>query len=228
VRGKHLREAGDLANLNMHLHRKDRKRPRHGVYGGGRLPTGERRRGARLGRNKREAGRSFFTTRWSLDDQERERETGEMVAVEIDAGGRASTGGGGELDWCERDPTDSNRYTCEPRARRKSEGERLRSFTDGEGSRAAAMARRTALQLGGKGSEGTGRRGSLGVGEGEAEGGPGCLNRHGKGGEAASRRPWPSMVATLIGIKGGEVKEGLRPIDEGERSGASLQLLIVF
>jgi hypothetical protein len=95
--------------------------------------------------------------------------------VEIDAGGRASTGGGGELDWGARDPADPNRYTCEPRARRRGEGELLRSFTDGEGARAAAMARQPALQLGGKGGEGTGRRGCLGGGEGEAEGGPGVL-----------------------------------------------------
>jgi hypothetical protein len=40
------------------------------------------------------------------------------------------------------------------------------------------------------------------VGEGGPREALGCLNRHGKGGEAASRRPWPSMAATLIGIKG--------------------------
>jgi hypothetical protein len=72
------------------------------------------------------------------------------VAVEIDAGGRASTDGGGELDWGARVPADSNGYTCEPRTRRRSEGERLRSFTDKEGARAAAMVRRPALQIGGK------------------------------------------------------------------------------
>jgi hypothetical protein len=71
------------------------------------------------------------------------------VAVEIDAGGRASTDGGGELDWGARVPADSNGYTCEPRTRR-SEGERLRSFTDGEGAWAAAMVLRPALQIGGK------------------------------------------------------------------------------
>jgi hypothetical protein len=65
-----------------------------------------------------------------------------------------------------KDPADSNGYTCEPQARRRSEGERLGSFTDDEGARAVAMARRPALQLGGKGGEGTGRRGSLGVCEG--------------------------------------------------------------
>jgi hypothetical protein len=49
------------------------------------------------------------------------------------------------------------------------------------------------------------RRGGLGssVWVRGREGGPGCLNRHEKGGEAASRRPWPSMAAALIGIKGG-------------------------
>jgi hypothetical protein len=87
----------------------------------------------------------------------------ESTVAEIGAGGRTSTGGDGELDWGARDPADSNGYTCEPQARRRSEGERLGSFTDDEGARAAAMARRPALQLGGKGGEGTGRRGSLGV-----------------------------------------------------------------
>jgi hypothetical protein len=44
------------------------------------------------------------------------------------------------------DPVDSNRYTCEPQARRKNEGEGLGSFTDDGGARAAVMARRPALQ----------------------------------------------------------------------------------
>jgi hypothetical protein len=95
--------------------------------------------------------------------------------VEIDADGRASMGDGGELDWGARVPADSNGYTCEPWARRRSEGERLKSFTDSEGARAAAMVRRSTPQIGGKGGEGTARRGSLGVGEGGAEGGPGVL-----------------------------------------------------
>jgi hypothetical protein len=44
------------------------------------------------------------------------------------------------------DLVDSNRYTCEPQARRRSEGEGLEGFTDDGGARAAAMARRPALQ----------------------------------------------------------------------------------
>jgi hypothetical protein len=54
----------------------------------------------------------------------------ESTVAEIGAGGRTSTGSDGELDWGARDPADSNGYTCEPRARRRSEGERLGSFTD--------------------------------------------------------------------------------------------------
>jgi hypothetical protein len=68
------------------------------------------------------------------------------------------------------------------------------------------MARRPALQLGGKGGEGTGRCGSLDVGEGGAEVPWGRLYRLARGGKAASQRPWPSMAAALIELRG----EGLR------------------
>jgi hypothetical protein len=98
----------------------------------------------------------------------------ESTVAKIGAGGRTSTGGDGGPNWGARDPADSNGYTCEPQARR-SEGERLGSFTDDEGARAAAMARRPALQLGGKGGEGTGRRESLGVCEGGCGGALGAL-----------------------------------------------------
>jgi hypothetical protein len=50
--------------------------------------------------------------------------------------------------------------------RGRSEGERLGSFTDGEGARAAAMARRPTLQSGASAARGTGRCGSSGIGEG--------------------------------------------------------------
>jgi hypothetical protein len=45
-----------------------------------------------------------------------------------------------------RDPADLNRCTCEPRARRRSEGKGLGSFTNDERARAAAIARQPALQ----------------------------------------------------------------------------------
>jgi hypothetical protein len=35
----------------------------------------------------------------------------EAAAEEINAGGRTSTGGDGELDWGAREPADSNGYT---------------------------------------------------------------------------------------------------------------------
>jgi hypothetical protein len=97
----------------------------------------------------------------------------ESTVAEIGAGGRTSTGG--EPDWSARDPADLNGFTCEPQARRRSEGERSGSFTDDGGARAAAMARRPALQFGGKGGDGTGRCGSLGVCEGRVRRCPGSL-----------------------------------------------------
>jgi hypothetical protein len=102
-------------------------------------------------------------------------------------------------DWSARDPADLNGYTCEPQVRRRSEGERLGGFTDDGGARAAAMARRPALQFGGKGGEGTGRRGSLGVCEGGYAGALGRLYRLGWHREAVPRRPWPSSMAGLDG-----------------------------
>jgi hypothetical protein len=53
-----------------------RARPRRNAKGGGRPAAGERRRGVRLGKNKREAGRSFLTTRRSLGGREGGREDG--------------------------------------------------------------------------------------------------------------------------------------------------------
>jgi hypothetical protein len=99
----------------------------------------------------------------------------ESMVAEIGAGGQTSTGGGGELNLGARDPVDLNGYTCEPHARRRSEREGLGGFTvDGE-ARAAAMARRPALQLGGEGGEGMGRRGSLRLCKGGVRRCPGSL-----------------------------------------------------
>jgi hypothetical protein len=75
-----------------------------------------------------------------------ERVAGKWTAAEIDAGGRNSRSAAAGSIEGSRDPADLNRCTCEPRARRRSEGEGLGSFTDGEGARAAAMARRPVLQ----------------------------------------------------------------------------------
>jgi hypothetical protein len=77
------------------------------------------------------------------------------------------------------DPVDSNGYTCEPHAQRRNEGEGLGGFTDDGGARAAAMARRSALQFSGEGGEGMGSRGSLGLCEGGYGGALGRLYRLG-------------------------------------------------
>jgi hypothetical protein len=103
----------------------------------------------------------------------------ESMVAEIGTGGQISTGGCDELNLGARDPVDSNGYTCEPHARRRSEREGLGGFTvDGE-ARAAAMARRSALQLGGEGGAGTGRRGSLRLCKGGYGGALGRLYRLG-------------------------------------------------
>jgi hypothetical protein len=70
----------------------------------------------------------------------------QRATVEVDAGGRNSRSAAAGSIGGARDPADLNRCTCDPRARRRSEGEGLGSFTDGEGARAAAMARRPVLQ----------------------------------------------------------------------------------
>jgi hypothetical protein len=62
VRGKHLCVAKTMAMLTMCSHWGFRRRPRRGAKGGGRSPAGERRRGMQLGKEIKEAGRSFFTT----------------------------------------------------------------------------------------------------------------------------------------------------------------------
>jgi hypothetical protein len=59
--------------------------------------------------------------------------------------------------------------------RRRSERKGLGSFTDNGGARAAAMARRPMLQIGGKCGEGTGRRESLVLSEGGCGGALGSL-----------------------------------------------------
>jgi hypothetical protein len=137
-----------------------------------------------------------------------ERAAGKTATVEISTDSRKLRSAAASSVRGARDPTNSNRYTCKLPMRRRSEGERLGSFTDDEGARAAAMARRPALQLGGNSGEGMGRRGSLDVGEEGCGGALGRLYRLGRGGEAAPWWPWPSMAAALIEIKGGEVKEG--------------------
>jgi hypothetical protein len=103
-----------------------------------------------------------------------ERAAGKAATVEISAGGQKSRSAAASSVGGARDPANSNRYTCKLPMRR-SEGERLGSFTDDEGARAVAMARRPALQLGGKGGEGMGRCGSLDVGEGGCGGALGTL-----------------------------------------------------
>jgi hypothetical protein len=95
-----------------------------------------------------------------------ERAAGKAATVEIGAGGQNSRSAVAHSIEAARDPANLKRCTCEPRARRRSEGQRLTSFTDGEGARAAAMARRSALRIGGKGGEGTGRHRSSSLGEG--------------------------------------------------------------
>jgi hypothetical protein len=75
-----------------------------------------------------------------------ERAAGKAATAKIDVGGRnsktAATGSVGGT----RDPEDMNRRTSKPPMRRRSEEGELGSFTDGEGARAAAMARRLVLQ----------------------------------------------------------------------------------
>jgi hypothetical protein len=62
VRGKHLCIAKTMAMLTMCSHWGFRRRLRRGAKGGKRSPASERRRGMRLGKEIKEAGRSFFTT----------------------------------------------------------------------------------------------------------------------------------------------------------------------
>jgi hypothetical protein len=125
----------------------------------------------RLGKKRKRGRGCFLITRWSLDW----RKDDDGTVEEIGAGGQKSRSAAASLVGGARDPADSKRYTCKLPIRRRSEGERLGRFIDDKGARAVAMVRRPALQLGGKGDEGTRRRGSLDVGEEEAEGGPGVL-----------------------------------------------------
>jgi hypothetical protein len=73
----------------------------------------------------------------------------EAAVTEINAGGRTSTGGDGELDWAHGSLRIRMGTRMISQMRRGSEREGLRSFTDGGRARAAAMARRPAVQLGG-------------------------------------------------------------------------------
>jgi hypothetical protein len=75
------------------------------------------------------------------------RAAGKTATVEIGAGGRNSRSAAAGSIGAARDPVKKNRCTSEPRARKRSEGEGLGSFTDGEGARAAAMAQRPAFQM---------------------------------------------------------------------------------
>jgi hypothetical protein len=61
----------------VHLHERFRRCPSRGAKGGGRPTSGERRLGARLGKNEGEARDCFLTTRGTL-------------------GGRQSSGGDGD------------------------------------------------------------------------------------------------------------------------------------
>jgi hypothetical protein len=110
---------------------------------GRRSVAGERRRCVRLGKNKGKAGLAFSP---HVEASTGERVAGKSPAVEIVVGGRNSRSAAAGSIGGARDPADLNRCTCEPRERRRSEGEGLGSFTDDEGARAAAMARRPALQ----------------------------------------------------------------------------------
>jgi hypothetical protein len=76
VRGLHLHVAREVVKSSMRLHWGFRRRPRHGAKGGGRPAVGERRRGVRLGRSKKEAEKSFLTTRMSLGRRESGDEDG--------------------------------------------------------------------------------------------------------------------------------------------------------
>jgi hypothetical protein len=153
-----------------------------------------------------------------------ERTARESAVAEIGAGGRTSTGGDGELDWGARDPADSNGYTCEPHARR-SEGERLGSFTNDEGARVAAMARRSTLQLGDKSGEGTGRRGSLGVCEGGAEVPWGRLYRLEIEGEGGFPAGMSINGRGLEGeLRGRGIMEGNGRLKRGNEGRASLRV----
>jgi hypothetical protein len=97
--------------------------------------------------------------------RERKRR-GEAVTAKIDTGGRISkTAAAGSVGGA-RGPVDSNKSTSEPPMRTRSEEGGLGSFTDGKVARAAAMARRPALQSMTRACEGKGRRSSLGVCEG--------------------------------------------------------------
>jgi hypothetical protein len=70
------------------------------------------------------------------------RAAGKAATAKIDVGGRSSkTAATGSVGGT-RDPADLNRRMSKPPMRRRSEEGELGSFTDGEGARAAAMARR--------------------------------------------------------------------------------------
>jgi hypothetical protein len=73
----------------------------------------------------------------------------EAAAAEINAGDRTSTGGDGESIGAHGSLRIRMGTRMSSQMRRGSKREGLRSFTDGGRARAAAMARRPAVQLGG-------------------------------------------------------------------------------
>jgi hypothetical protein len=92
-----------------------------------------------LGKNKGEAGIAFSP---HVEASAEERAAGKAATTKIDVGGRNSkTAAAGSVGGA-RDPADLNRRTSKPPMQRRSEGGELGRFTDGEGARTAAMARR--------------------------------------------------------------------------------------
>jgi hypothetical protein len=83
------------------------------------------------GELKREATRSFSL---HVEASAGERAAWKAATVEISAGGRKSRSAAASSAGGARDPVNSNRYTCMLPMRRRSEGERLGSFTDDEGA----------------------------------------------------------------------------------------------
>jgi hypothetical protein len=186
-----LREAGATGKLIGWIRRRLRRPWWLAPRGGGSPAAGEWRHALQLGTKEKEGGEEFLTARRSF---------GGRGNGEEDDGGRdrrqrpASMGGGGELDLGAMDPVDSNRYTCEPQARRRNEGEGLGGFNDDGGARAAAMAWRPALQSVAKAARAREGVGAWDCAKGGTEVAWVAYIGSGWCGEAVPRRPWPLMA----------------------------------